>query len=468
MSYNIFYEQYASLLESDNYDVVKSALQDIFELLVVGKTLLRSKIVIFTQIVNKHVNSKSQKVRKWAYHCACFYQNESVCESIKIQLQTESATENVIWALTALSVRYDNVFKLKQCVGKRHEEFIETISKNYLTDALVLFGGVVQINPHTILSTNNSADLAALTKIYAYQGLVRDKYPMVTENIIREMGKHDDPYVREYAYWSQLLGGSRGIFLNEPDDSDVGVRKFQIALQIQNGNIDFVVSALKPLASCPQKIPLDIKSGVLRGLNKTSYKIDYVSYINSWFGRETDDSIVFKLIDYIIENCYKNKNDGTYFYIIKDSLNDEVLINHIVSKIESHKEYGLEIIYGNECYNLDFKEKENSIVQNVTVKGSGNTVAVSDNHSTAVATNSVEEVNELTSLINEIKKQSENGLSKEDQNTVNEGLSFIEAESKNDKPRKTIIKGILDGFKAIKGTAEFGAAIVALAQFLGL
>lgn len=94
MSYNIFYEQYAPMLESDNTDVIKNALQEIFELLAVGKRMARSKRGIFTQLVGIHVNSKSQKVRKWAYHCACFYQNESVCQSIIKQLKSEHNKEN--------------------------------------------------------------------------------------------------------------------------------------------------------------------------------------------------------------------------------------------------------------------------------------------------------------------------------------------------------------------------------------
>ena len=302
MSYSIFYEQYAPLLASDNENIVKDVFQRIFELLVAGNRMARSKKDIFTKMVGAHVNSRSQKVRKWAYHCACFYQDESVCQSIKKQLGIETNIENIIWGLTALSVTYDDIFKLKHCVGQRHDEFVETISENYLTDALVLFGGVVKINPQTILTTNNSADLAALTKIYAYRGLVLDKYTNVTESIIRELETNDDPYVREYAYWSQVLGGTKRKLLDMPEDLDVDVRKWQIAFQLQNEDEDFVVSALKPLSLCPQKIPLEIKNGVMRGLSNIPYRKKYTPYINSWFEREPCESIVFLLLDYIISN----------------------------------------------------------------------------------------------------------------------------------------------------------------------
>lgn len=465
MSYNIFYESYAPLLESGNMNVIKNAFQEIFELLVAGKQIVRSKRSNFSQLVGIHVNSNSEKVRKWAYHCACFYQDESVCQSIKTQLQTEQNKENILWALTALSVVYDDMFKLKQCVGQRHDEFVEIISENYLADALVLFGGVVKINPNTILLTNNSSDLAALTKIYAYDGLVHDKYPSVTESVIHEMVTNDDPYVREYAYWSQALRGTKGNFLDEPDDSDAGVRKWQIALQIQNGDEDFITSALKPLASCPQSISYDIKSGVLRGLNEVSYNIKYVPYINSWFTRETDQSIVVLLIDYIIANCYMNQDDGTYFDAVKDSLTDKSLAMHIVSKIENNAQYQLCVTQYGERYILDFKVKRGITMQNIKVSGTGNSVAVAGEHSSATIISPCDEINELGKLIQDVRNQVSADLSAKDRQTVDEGLSFIESEIKESSPRKTIIKGILDGFKAIKGTVQFASAVTSLIEF---
>lgn len=465
MSYTIFYEQYVPLLMSSDEDIIKNAFQEIFELLVIGKRMARSKKATFTQMVRKHVNSKSQKVRKWAYHCACFYYDKIVWQSIETQLETEQNKENIIWALTALSVYYDDIFKLRQCVGQRHEEFIEIISKNYLTDALVLFGGVVKINPKTILLTNNSADLAALTKIYAYRKLVDGKYSDVTESIIREMEKNDDPYVREYAYWSQVLGGTEGNFLDVPDDLDDGVRKWQIALQIQNGDEDFIVSALKPLALCPNKISFEVKSGILRGLNKISYSVKYVPYINGWFEREIDDSVVILLIDYIIKNCYENHEEGTYFDAVKDSLSDPLLVTHIVNKIENNLEYELKVTQQGENYVLDFNEKEVVSMQNINVSGSGNTVVSADNNSNVTFTSFGAEINELERLIQEVQKQANAGLSDEDHQKIEEALSFIESEAKAQKPKKTIIKGVLDGLKAIKGTVQFASAVAALIKF---
>lgn len=74
--------------------------------------------------------------------------------------------------------------------------------------------------------------------------------------------------MREYAYWSQVLGGANGNFLDSSNDSDVGARKWQIALQIQSGDEDFIVSALKPLALCPQKFIKTLKTECYEDLIK--------------------------------------------------------------------------------------------------------------------------------------------------------------------------------------------------------
>ena len=85
------------------------------------------------------------------------------------------------------------------------------------------------------------------------------------------------------------------------------------------------------------------------------------------------------------------------------------------------------------------------------------------------ATNTVNGVNkeELVKLITEIKLAAENSnLSPEDEETVNNSLEVIEEEIAKEKPRKGFLKMAITGLKAIKGTAEFGAAIATLIKFI--
>ena len=57
-------------------------------------------------------------------------------------------------------------------------------------------------------------------------------------------------------------------------------------------------------------------------------------------------------------------------------------------------------------------------------------------------------------------------LSNNEIEAINESVDVIEDEVKSAKPRKGFIKTALTGLKAIKGTAEFSAAVAALIQFV--
>ncbi len=465
MSSVLNYYEYSILLIQDDENTVKAVLQQIFELLVKGHFFPKSTREAFKRLLEKHVTSPSQKVRKWAYHCACFYYNDNIHRKIKTQLQKETARENIMWALTALSIVYEDVKNLRECAGSRHEEFLSTISDNYLSDALYLFGVVVDINPKTILLTQNSADLVALTKIYGYPDLIRGKYPTITESIMHEIKNHPDAYVREYAYWALFLGGSTESHLMESDDKTADVRKFQIALQIQNGDKDFVISALNPLRKRPGIVHGEIKRGILRGLSKIAFIPDIAQYIGGWFSDEDDYSISCSLLEYMITHCCANRDDGTFFDVIQDSLNDETLKDYIVSKIRGNPGCKLTISGIENEYTLDFAEKGFEHMA-ITVSGTGNTVTTGNRNNVSVIHVSGENVSMLEEAIAETKKQAAKAFSNEELQMVNESLECIESEAKAEKPKKFVMKQMVDSLKALKGPMEFVTAVAKLAEVI--
>ena len=58
-------------------------------------------------------------------------------------------------------------------------------------------------------------------------------------------------------------------------------------------------------------------------------------------------------------------------------------------------------------------------------------------------------------------------LTDTDKETASESLEVIEAEIVSEKPKKSMIKTAITSLRAIKGAAEFGAAVSALIQFIG-
>lgn len=362
MSYIIPYKQYSPIWDSEDPDIVKDTLQRLFESLVRGNRLQKSKKSKFIERLEYLVASPSVKVRKWAYHCACFYRSDAIFQKCKDNLLFESEKENVLWALTALSTRYNDVISLRQCVSSdKHEEFINTISPNYLEDVLSLFSASVQLDTRMIISQSNSSDLATLAKIYGYPSLVHPNYSEINADVISKLTGHDDPYVREYAYWSLYHGGSSEKYLLSSPDDDMGTRKWQIAIQFESGDFDFITSILKPLSRNPDYIDQEVKEGILKGLGKIQYSEQFAPYISGWYALENTEFICLLIVDYMLINCLKNRSDGTFLEVLNDALTeDSLLSSHIRANVISNTPFGLEFKQP-DANQISFKERSSTM-----------------------------------------------------------------------------------------------------------
>lgn len=109
---------------------------------------------------------------------------------------------------------------------------------------------------------------------------------------------------------------------------------------------------------------------------------------------------------------------------------------------------------------------DEKITYNISVKNGQ--VNIANDNSRLEATNNVSSVSdELNDLINNIRFLSEKQeLSDEEKNILDCNLENISEEFKRVEPRKKFLESSVSVIKVIKGTAEFGAAITALIQFL--
>ena len=181
-------------------------------------------------------------------------------------------------------------------------------------------------------------------------------------------------------------------------------------------------------------------------------------------GETTEEEVknVFAILKYIVDNNVNvhygigmsYSHNKKFQNILKDfnSRVTMVLIRHIETYLTKVGiDMGLE---DNVTYNITFKDGQLNIANDTA---------------TINATNSVSGINfdELTPLLDEILITSEKSdLSPEDKDTVSSSLEVIGEELKVEKPRKAFLKTAIAGLQAIKGTAEFGAAVVALIQFV--
>ena len=104
-------------------------------------------------------------------------------------------------------------------------------------------------------------------------------------------------------------------------------------------------------------------------------------------------------------------------------------------------------------------------VYNVTVQN-GQAIIANDNSAVTATAHIGVNANELERLIAAVRTKMDT-LTDKDKESASESLEVIEAEIVSEKPKKSMIKTAITSLQAIKGVAEFGAAVSALIQFIG-
>lgn len=112
---------------------------------------------------------------------------------------------------------------------------------------------------------------------------------------------------------------------------------------------------------------------------------------------------------------------------------------------------------------IDMGMDEN-IKYSITVNNGQVNLASDNSVINATQNNGIDSI-ELSNLILQIKNQIDSITDTDDKVSATESLEVIENEAKADKPKKNMIKTALSALQAIKGSAEFAAAVFAIVQF---
>ena len=108
---------------------------------------------------------------------------------------------------------------------------------------------------------------------------------------------------------------------------------------------------------------------------------------------------------------------------------------------------------------------DESVQYNITVNN-GQVNLASDNAVINATVNNGINLRELQLLLDKVVAMSKIELTDEERVIVSESVEVIQSELKQDKPKKSVLRGILTTLQTIKGTAEFSAAVVALVHFV--
>ena len=184
-------------------------------------------------------------------------------------------------------------------------------------------------------------------------------------------------------------------------------------------------------------------------------------------GETTEEEVrnVYAILKYIVDHNLDvsfgvgmSYSTGPKYQDILKAFNNRVtwvLIQHIETYLTK---VGIDMgLDDNISYNIDVKNGQ---------------VNIANDNAVINATNSNDEgidTKEFLVLLEKIRETAkESDLSPSDEESVFNSLEVIEEEVQSKRVRKGFLKTAINGLKVIKGTAEFGAAVAALIQFIQL
>jgi hypothetical protein len=113
---------------------------------------------------------------------------------------------------------------------------------------------------------------------------------------------------------------------------------------------------------------------------------------------------------------------------------------------------------------IDMGVDEN-VQYNITVNN-GQVNIAKDNAVINATLNNGINLQELQALADKVLSESKTGLNNDEVVTVSESVEVIQQELTQEKPKKSVVRGILSTLQGIKGTVEFVVAVTALIQFI--
>lgn len=175
---------------------------------------------------------------------------------------------------------------------------------------------------------------------------------------------------------------------------------------------------------------------------------------------EEEVRTVFAILCYIVENDVPIHYGIAYGYSSSDKFQDKVkgFNDRVTMVLIRHIERYLTKI------GIDMGVDE-KIVYSITVQNGQ--VNIANDSAIITATNTIGiKTEQLLDLIRAVKNAASD-LSADEEEVLDSSLEVIQEELKNGEPRKSFLRTAFVSLKALKGTAEFAAAVTALIEFAG-
>lgn len=168
---------------------------------------------------------------------------------------------------------------------------------------------------------------------------------------------------------------------------------------------------------------------------------------------------VYAVLKYIVDNHLLVYHGVAFGYSSSNKYQDKIkgfnnrFVMVLIRHIETHlTRVGIEM------------GVDESIIHNITVDH-GQVIIASDNAIVNASNRIGIDKNELQLLINNVLEFTDT-LSEKERQEVNDSLEVIEIEAISDKPKLGMLRTAVKTLNAVKGVAEFGAAVATLTQFI--
>lgn len=177
--------------------------------------------------------------------------------------------------------------------------------------------------------------------------------------------------------------------------------------------------------------------------------------------KQEEISYTYQYLKYATENYHSFYHDMAWRYAREANDAVKEFCNRIILPFVNYIEGYLTEIGIQMGYDEDQKFM-------INVNGGVAQVNVANDNATVNATqNNGIDISQLESIISNIMKYVPGDFTQEEQEQIVDNIEVIRAEVQNPNPRKGFIKIALKGLQAINSTAQFGAAIATLVEFVG-
>ena len=331
---NSEFAYYKNLCNGDTEDIQREGIQAIIrQTCAEGRLLLNGQIDYLKQHLPNWICSRSAKVRMWSLWLATLVNDQNIESTCLQSMDGEKDPQFIAPTLAILSMRH-NKSEYEKAVRKLEDKYLQTeLNETVLNISSALFARepFYKTDKNIMKSLLSEEGLMRWGAVwipvyYAYPYLTkkRNLHEIVAKELVCELFNIKNSRINEYAMWCLCLHGNAKekdlpISLHDYKKLDSSVLKWYFQIILSDESIRKNTEYILELLSGAINYSIDVKEGLLRGLESVQYHKEFVESIVSWFLCEKSSQIrrllLMRMIQYVEIDM---QFEETYFEVLVD------------------------------------------------------------------------------------------------------------------------------------------------------